>query len=60
MTDPFEGYKHAEFVHCPKGRQWQEGHCSCNPNDSFGAKIRHDLDLDDTEHMAQISRKIRA
>lgn len=42
MTNPLEGYKHAEFAHCPQGRQWREGHCSCNPNDNFGAIIHHD------------------
>ncbi|KAG1827259.1 nucleotide-diphospho-sugar transferase [Suillus subaureus] len=33
------GYKHAEFAHCPQGRLWREGHCSCDPNDNFGAII---------------------
>ncbi|KAG2049972.1 glycosyltransferase family 15 protein [Suillus hirtellus] len=45
------GYKHAEFAHCPQGRQWREGHCSCNPNDSFdfaeNSCLRHFMRLDD-------------
>ncbi|KAG1790247.1 glycosyltransferase family 15 protein [Suillus plorans] len=45
------GYKHAEFSHCPQGRQWREGHCSCNPNDSFdfaeNSCLRHFMRLDD-------------
>lgn len=45
------GYKHAEFAHCPQGRQWREGHCSCNPNDSFDfaekSCLRHFMRLDD-------------
>ncbi|KAJ8589591.1 glycosyltransferase family 15 protein [Rhizopogon salebrosus TDB-379] len=31
------GYKHAEFGRCPQGKQWREGHCSCDSNNSFGA-----------------------
>ncbi|KAG2034913.1 glycosyltransferase family 15 protein [Suillus americanus] len=41
IIDPFAGYKHAEFAHCPQGKQWREGHCSCDPNDNFGAIILH-------------------
>lgn len=45
------GYKYAEFAHCPQGRQWREGHCSCNPNDNFDfaqkSCLRHFLRLDD-------------
>lgn len=45
------GYKHAEFAHCPQGRQWREGHCSCNPNDNFdfaqNSCLRHFMRLDD-------------
>ncbi|OAX44677.1 glycosyltransferase family 15 protein [Rhizopogon vinicolor AM-OR11-026] len=45
------GYKHAEFAHCPQGKQWREGHCSCDPNDSFDFAInsclRHFMRLDD-------------
>jgi hypothetical protein len=37
IIDPFAGYKHAEFAHCPQGKLWREGHCSCDPNDNFGA-----------------------
>ncbi|KAG1745244.1 glycosyltransferase family 15 protein [Suillus lakei] len=45
------GYKHAEFAHCPQGRQWRQGHCSCNPNDNFdfaqNSCLRHFMRLDD-------------
>ncbi|KAG1823555.1 glycosyltransferase family 15 protein, partial [Suillus subaureus] len=45
------GYKYAEFAHCPQGRQWREGHCSCNPNDNFDfaqkSCLRHFMRLDD-------------
>lgn len=41
----FAGYKHAEFAHCPQGKQWREGHCSCDPNDNFGAIIFHGSSL---------------
>jgi alpha 1,2-mannosyltransferase len=37
LIGPFEGYKHAEFGRCPQGKQWREGHCSCDSNNSFGA-----------------------
>ncbi|KAH8833873.1 glycosyltransferase family 15 protein [Flagelloscypha sp. PMI_526] len=29
------GYRHELFQHCPNGDQWKEGHCSCDPNDTF-------------------------
>ncbi|KAK2466906.1 hypothetical protein APHAL10511_001164 [Amanita phalloides] len=29
------GYKHEFFQHCPSGKTWTRGRCSCNPNDSF-------------------------
>ncbi|KAG2137162.1 glycosyltransferase family 15 protein [Suillus bovinus] len=45
------GYKHAEFAHCPQGKQWREGHCSCDPNDNFdfaqNSCLRHLMRLDD-------------
>lgn len=45
------GYKHAEFAHCPQGRQWREGHCSCDPNDNFdfaqNSCLRHYMRLHD-------------
>ncbi|EIW85168.1 glycosyltransferase family 15 protein [Coniophora puteana RWD-64-598 SS2] len=30
------GYRHSPFQHCPQGRDWSNGHCSCDPNDNFG------------------------
>ncbi|KAG1782534.1 glycosyltransferase family 15 protein [Suillus placidus] len=51
VTDPFAGYKHAEFAHCPQGKQWREGHCSCDPNDNFdfaqNSCLRHFMRLHD-------------
>ncbi|KAG1756744.1 glycosyltransferase family 15 protein [Suillus paluster] len=45
------GYKHAEFAHCPQGKQWREGHCSCDPNDNFdfaqNSCLRHFMRLED-------------
>lgn len=45
------GYKHAEFAHCPQGKQWREGHCSCDPNDNFdfaqNSCLRHFMRLHD-------------
>jgi alpha 1,2-mannosyltransferase len=29
------GYKHEYFQHCPNGEIWEQGHCSCDPNDNF-------------------------
>ncbi|TEB31239.1 glycosyltransferase family 15 protein [Coprinellus micaceus] len=29
------GYKHESFQHCPAGQEWYDGHCSCNPRDTF-------------------------
>jgi alpha 1,2-mannosyltransferase len=45
------GYKHAEFAHCPQGKLWREGHCSCDPNDNFdfaqNSCLRHFMRLQD-------------
>ena len=30
------GYKHEFFQHCPSGKEWEKGKCSCDPNDNFG------------------------
>ena len=31
------GYEHNPYIHCPKGAGlWKQGHCSCNPDRSFG------------------------
>ena len=29
------GYRHESFQHCPAGQEWYDGHCSCNPRDTF-------------------------
>ncbi|KAF9227899.1 glycosyltransferase family 15 protein [Gyrodon lividus] len=29
------GYRHSPFQHCPQGKDWKKGHCSCDPNDNF-------------------------
>lgn len=29
------GYRHEYFQHCPSGPSWSEGHCGCNPRDTF-------------------------
>ncbi|KJA27200.1 glycosyltransferase family 15 protein [Hypholoma sublateritium FD-334 SS-4] len=29
------GYKHEFFQHCPSGKEWEKGRCSCDPNDNF-------------------------
>ncbi|TFL07640.1 glycosyltransferase family 15 protein [Pterulicium gracile] len=29
------GYKHEWFQHCPKGKEWERGKCSCDPEDTF-------------------------
>ncbi|KAK7054875.1 hypothetical protein VNI00_003338 [Paramarasmius palmivorus] len=33
------GYRHEFFQHCPSGDQWRNGHCSCDPNDTFDYHI---------------------
>ncbi|KAJ3504583.1 hypothetical protein NMY22_g17871 [Coprinellus aureogranulatus] len=29
------GYRHESFQHCPIGQEWYDGHCSCNPRETF-------------------------
>jgi len=29
------GYQHDSFGHCPQGKEWEVGRCSCNPYDTF-------------------------
>lgn len=31
------GYRHESFQHCPSSTTWQEGHCSCDPNETFNS-----------------------
>ncbi|KAH7889673.1 glycosyltransferase family 15 protein [Phlebopus sp. FC_14] len=44
------GYRHAPFQHCPQGKDWRQGHCSCDPNDNFdfaqNSCLRHFMRLD--------------
>lgn len=33
------GYRHEPFQHCPSGEDWEKGHCSCSPGETFGTYI---------------------
>ncbi|KAF9221140.1 glycosyltransferase family 15 protein [Gyrodon lividus] len=43
------GYRHGRFQHCPQGKTWREGHCSCDPDDVFdftpGSCLSHFLGM---------------